>query len=169
MPHPLPEGIEGVKLMCQSTNDPSKRALFALQGMAGLRVSEARSLHSDNIDIQDMMLTVRGKGDKTRAVPISNSAWPFVLDAYKASLESGMPLVNLSDRGARKAVTAAGHALGFKRDISSHDLRATGATHLYNQTKDIRVVQEFLGHASSVTTQVYTGISIDAMRKGLEF
>lgn len=155
--------------MCEWANDPNKKALFALQGMAGLRVSEARSITSDSIDVQDMMLRVRGKGDKTRLVPISKSAWPYIAEAFLISQETGSPIVNLSDRGARKAVTAAGRALGFKREIASHDLRATGATHLYDKTKDIRVVQEFLGHSSSVTTQLYTGVSMDSMRKGLEF
>lgn len=155
--------------MCESTSMPSQKALYALQGMAGLRISEARSLYHYHFDLDDMTMTVRGKGDKTRIVPIAKSAWPYIKEAYEVSLATGAPLVDLSDRGARKAVTAMGKRLKFKRTISSHDLRATGATYLYDRTKDIRVVQDFLGHSSPVTTQIYTAASMDAMREGLEF
>lgn len=166
-PHPLPEGIDGVERMCAATGSYRLAALFALQGMLGLRVSEARSIHRSNFDTGQMMLTVRGKGDKERTIPVSARAWRWLERAYN---EAGAgALVSMPDRTARDAITKSGMQLGFARHISSHDLRATAGTALYNKTHDIRMVQEFLGHSSITTTQTYIGISTDAMREGLEF
>lgn len=166
-PHPLPEGIDGVERMCAATGSHRLAALFALQGMLGLRVGEALSVTRASLDTGQMMLTVRGKGDKERTLPVSQRAWRWLERAYN---EAGTgTLVSMPDRTARDAITKAGAQLGFARHISSHDLRATAGTALYRKTQDIRMVQEFLGHSSITTTQVYIGISTDAMREGLEF
>lgn len=166
-PHPLPEGIDGVERMCSSTGDYKRAALYALQGFLGLRVAEALSVGRSNFDTQQMTLTVRGKGDKERTIAVSNRAWKWIERAYN---EAGAGLVvDIPDRTARDAITKAGHQLGFARHISSHDLRATAATALFNKTKDIRLVQEFLGHSSITTTELYVGTTLESMREGLEF
>lgn len=169
MPHPIPEGIDGVILMCNSTSNESKMALFAMQGLMALRVSEARGITHRHIDTVERVMIVRGKGDKTRHVMLSNRAWEYIEPGYKLSIHTDAPIVDLSDRGARKAVTAMGRKLKFKRPISSHDLRATCATEMFNRTSNIRATQELLGHSSLNTTQIYTAVSRDTMREGLEF
>lgn len=166
-PHPLPEGIDGVERMCSSTGDYKRAALYALQGFLGLRVAEALSVHRSNFDLGQMSLTVRGKGDKERTIALSSRAWRWIERAYN---EAGTgPIVGMPDRTARDAITKAGVQLGFARHISSHDLRATAGTALFRKTKDIRLVQDFLGHSSITTTELYVGTSFDDMREGLEF
>lgn len=169
-PHPLPEGIEGVFRMCEGAKDDQERALFAMQGLLGMRVSEARSIRPEHFDLNEMTVTVRGKGDVTRLIPVSDRAWAQLKSAYeRARVMLGEPLVTMSDRQARYAITECGERLGFKRRISSHDLRATCATKMYEQTLDLRATQELLGHASSSTTERYTLVSMKSMREGLAF
>lgn len=167
--HPIFEGVDGVKLMCESTSNPVHAALFAMQGLLGLRVSEARSVCPNDIDEMRMTMTVRGKGDVTRVVPISMLAWKYIGPVYTQAQFAGEPLVPISDKAARNAITRMGEALGFERSIASHDLRATCGTALYERTKDIRLVQDLLGHANITTTQGYIGVQMDAIRGGLEF
>lgn len=168
IPHPLPEGISGVERMMSAATSASHTALFAMQGLLGMRVSEARSIMPRNIDLDERTITIRGKGDKTRVVPLTPKAWEQIKDAYERACRDGGPIVALSDRGARYAVTRTGARVDLRRSISSHDLRATTATAVFDKTKDIRLVQEMLGHASSKTTELYTHVGIDKMREGME-
>ena len=79
------------------------------------------------------------------------------------------PLIPLEDRNARALVTSIGARAGIKGPVSSHDLRATFATELYNKTHNIRLVQTLLGHASVTTTQAYLGIDMHEGVKAVEF
>lgn len=170
VPHPIPEGMEGVFRMCEEAANDQHRALFAMQGLLGMRVSEALSIRPKDIDVANMQVTVRGKGDVTRTIPLSERAWAFIRPATEDAITTQRPRVlGMSDRGARAAVTATGERLGFQRAISSHDLRATLATGMYDKTKDLRAVQEVLGHASSTTTEIYTMVAMTTMRDGMNF
>lgn len=148
------------------------KALIALCGLVGLRVSEARTLTPSCIEVDVMEVTVFGKGDKQRTIPLTKAAWHFIQPAWIQSVirdETGdSPMIRLSDRGARKFLKEMGFKAGLVREISSHDLRATFATAAYKRTKDIRAVQTLLGHANSSTTEVYTGVEMDAMRAASE-
>lgn len=175
-PHPLPEGIDGVLRMMNACVTPSglitprirrRRALVAFTGLCGLRVGEALSIRPAAVNRLERTLTVRGKGDRTRVVPISDMALPIILDAMDAT-PVGETIVGLADRGARQMLTGLAASAGLSRHVSSHDLRATLATAAYDKSKDLRVVQEILGHASPVQTQVYTGVSRAAMRTAME-
>lgn len=168
-PHPIPEGIEAIRRMIDYTAHPHVRALIAMMGLIGLRVSEARSIRPENFNTSDMTLTVRGKGDKSRTVPVSDEAWAAIQDAFFEAVRDGGPLVNLSDSAARRAYTAAGKRASVSRHTSSHDARATLATAALNNGANIRVVQEILGHASVTSTEVYTGVTEKQMRTGLTF
>lgn len=116
-----------------------------------------------------MILTVYGKGDKVRYVPVSPVAWSAIMGAVVESFEDNSLLCPISDRAARSLVTRMGRTAGLKCEIASHDLRATFATIIQMNTKDIRVVQELLGHASITTTQIYTETQMEAMKKAVEF
>jgi site-specific recombinase XerC len=163
-PHPISEGIPGVVAMIRSSRNPRHRALCALTGLMGLRVAEAISVRPEHFDTATWTLTVRGKGDKTRVVPITPTAWGFIGRAHAAAVASGGPLVPLSNRGARKAISRHARNAKLGNHVASHDMRATFATAAYDKTKDLRAVQELLGHADAKTTQVYTQVSMASMR-----
>lgn len=167
-PHPLPEGMEGVRKLIALAPSPNQQALIALCGMCGCRVGEALDITAASFDLGKMLLTIRGKGDKTRIVPVSSEAWEILQTQIVRSFGAGTSVVNLRDRHARKIITMLGNKAGLQRSISSHDLRATFGTHVYDKTKDIRVVQELLGHSNSAQTELYIGVTDAAMRKAVE-
>lgn len=158
-PHPLPEGIPGVMKMIAATPEKEHRALLALCGLCGLRVSEAVSIRPAHIDLEKMVLLFTGKGARDREVPISSGAMLYILPCYKSAVRENATLVRLCESAARKAIRRAGDRAGLSRTVASHDLRATFATAVYEKSgKDIRAVQELLGHASVTTTEGYVGV-----------
>lgn len=145
------------------------KALIALCGLCGCRVAEALSIRPSDFDLEQMLLHIRGKGDKGRHVPVSNRAWDVMaLSVTRAFVSENAQVVGLRDRFARQIISDLGERAGLRRHISSHDLRSTFATEIYNRTLDLRLVQELLGHSSSTTTELYTGISQDKMRAAVE-
>lgn len=167
--HPIPEGIPGIERMVEVSRNAEQRALLGLCGYAGLRIHEALACEVRWFDLSDMTLTVRGKGDKERIVPISTRAWSAVSSAYVTAVCTKGKLINYQDRSARKTITALGAKAGLSRSVSSHDLRATFATHVYDLTKDQRLVQELLGHANGTTTEIYIGVMHSKMKQAVEF
>lgn len=169
-PHPIPEGPAGVAKMIRVAKSSEERALVVLCGYAGCRVGEALTLTPRDIDLHDMTISIRGKGDKTRVVPLSNQAWSILSTRYveRAHLPN-QPMILIQDRTARAAITRMARIAKLSRKVTSHDLRATFATAVYDKTRDLRVTQELLGHSNSSTTEVYTGISMDKMKKAVEF
>lgn len=170
MPHPLPEGLDGVRRMIEQAKNHQQVALVALGGFVGLRISESLNITTDCFDLDAMMLTVRGKGDKTRVVPVSPVAWTNLVPAYALALSHpDKKLVDYKDRFARQVITNLGKRAKLQRKVSSHDLRATFATAAHDKTLNLRVVQELLGHASSQTTETYTGVGVAQMREAVQF
>lgn len=169
-PHPIPEGIPGVERMIAAANKPAHRAMIALCGLCGLRISEALAIRPSDINTSDMVLTVFGKGSKTRLVPISTKAWEAMKESVFAAFIEGTdsPVVGIKDRFARSLVSDLAKRANLQRHVASHDLRATFATALYNKTLDQRLVQEILGHASGDTTQIYIKVAVDKMRTAVE-
>lgn len=164
-PHPIPDGIEGVCRMADVAENARQRALVAFCGLQGLRVAEALATEVSWLDTANMTLTVWGKGDRSRTIPLTQKAWERIAPAMAEAVLAGRTIiVNYSDRAARDALTRLGRKAGLSRSISSHDLRATFATAAYNKTKDLRAVQELLGHGSAKTTELYTGVSMENMR-----
>jgi integrase/recombinase XerD len=159
------------------------RALLEFLYGTGARISEATGLDIDELqlDCEDPMVRLVGKGGKHRVVPVGSYAVRAV-EAYlvrarpalaRASLR-GTPAVFLNARGGRLTRqgawgvlhAAAGRAgLDPGTDVSPHTLRHSFATHMLDGGADIRVVQELLGHASVTTTQVYTLITVDRLRE----
>lgn len=170
VPHPIAEGMDGVLRLIKVCSKPQHEALVVLCGMVGLRVSEALAVRPSDFSLQgEKRLSVRGKGDKTRIVPVTDQAWDILLMPVGEALVAGNEtVVGLKDRFARQLIKNLGERAGLKYEIASHDLRATLATHVYNKTKNFRLVQEILGHASVNTTQIYIGIEFEKMREGME-
>jgi site-specific recombinase XerD len=164
-PHPIPEGVDGVLRMIDAAADyiPAYAALVALTGLAGLRVSEAAAVRPEDIDATTHTLTVRGKGDKERIIPLSDTAWSSVAPALDRT-EPGETLVEFCSGECRKIITRLGEKAGLSGRVSSHDMRATFATAAYSGSHNLRAVQELLGHASPETTQIYTMVSENDMR-----
>lgn len=163
-PHPLVEGVDGIRLMISVAPTQRKKALIAFIGLVGMRVSEARSITPLSIDPLRMEVTVRGKGDKERTVPISDEAWRHIKPAMYDTADRDS-IVNLSDSAARRCFTRLAEKADLQGRRSSHDGRATLATGMLNKGGNLRVVQEMLGHSSPATTAIYTQVTMDDMRK----
>lgn len=163
-PHPLPEGVAGVLAMIDAAETQDEVNLVVLCGLVGLRVGEATQAEIEDVDIQDAMLMVHGKGDKEREVPLTQRVLDYLMPRLLDHDATDRRLVRMHERWARKTVTRLAERASLTRAASSHDLRATFATAAYAGSGDLRAVQELLGHADSRTTQVYTGISDKAMR-----
>ncbi|MCK2218055.1 site-specific tyrosine recombinase XerD [Actinomadura sp. ATCC 31491] len=151
------------------------RALLEVLYGTGARISEAVGLAVD--DLEDDQVRLRGKGGRTRVVPLGRYA-RAALDAYLVRARPGLlahgrgtPAVFLNARGGRltrqgawEVLQAAAERAGL-HGISPHVLRHSFATHLIDGGADVRVVQELLGHASVTTTQVYTLVTVDKLRE----
>lgn len=154
------------------------RALLELLYSTGARISEAVGIDVDDLDPADRTVLLRGKGGKQRIVPVGRPALEAV-DAYRvrarpalAARGHGTAALLLNARGARLSRQSAWHALrgaaetaGLVADVSPHTLRHCFATHLLAGGADVRTVQELLGHASVTTTQIYTHVTVDALRE----
>jgi integrase/recombinase XerC len=167
--HPLKEGMDGARRMIRFAKNDQQVAIVALGAMVGCRISETLSLTIHSFDIPDMSVTIRGKGDKTRIVPVSTEAWEYLIPCYsKAMTNQGQRLVTYADRTARGIVSDLAAAADLAAPGRSHDLRATFATSVFDQCKNIRVVQELLGHGQVSTTEIYTSARFEQLRKAVE-
>ncbi|PQP15625.1 site-specific tyrosine recombinase XerD [Rhodococcus opacus] len=152
------------------------RALLELLYSTGARISEAVGLDVDDVDTETRSVLLRGKGGKQRVVPVGRPAVES-LDAYlirgrPALASRGTPALFLNVRGGRlsrqsawKVLQTAADAAGISSAVSPHTLRHSFATHLLDGGADVRVVQELLGHASVTTTQIYTLVTVGALRE----
>jgi integrase/recombinase XerD len=157
--------------------DLRDRALLELMYAAGLRASELVELELARLDLEDGLVRVRGKGSKERVVPVGSVA----LSALRRYLRGGRPeLVGervqnrlflnfrggpLTRQGLYKIVQRHAKAAGLDGRMSPHTLRHTFATHLLAGGCDLRSLQEMLGHADVATTQVYTHLSNQHLKK----
>ncbi|GAY13280.1 site-specific tyrosine recombinase XerD [Mycobacterium sp. shizuoka-1] len=154
------------------------RALLELLYSTGARISEAVGLDVDDVDTEARSVLLRGKGGKQRLVPVGRPAIA-ALDAYLvrgrpelARRGRGTPKIFLNARGGQLSRQSAWQVLqdaaeraGISAAVSPHTLRHSFATHLLDGGADVRVVQELLGHASVTTTQIYTLVTVHALRE----
>lgn len=145
----------------------------------GLRISELCGLTVADIDWNEAMLRVRGKGRKERMVPIGEPAlhaiqcyWGFLSQppvesepVFQAGVREVRPV---SPRTLQARLKQHLVAAGLDPAITPHKLRHSYATHLLDAGADLRSVQELLGHAHLVTTQVYTHVSTDRLKKAYD-
>lgn len=153
------------------------RAILELMYSSGLRVSEVVNLQIRDLDLDLGILTCIGKGSKTRRVPMGSSAveWMKSYLALRRKIEnvenqnmfvspSGKPL---NRQLIHSFIKAYGDKCGLE-GVSPHTLRHSFATHLVQNSADIRSVQQMLGHADISTTQIYTHITDAHLRKNYE-
>ncbi len=171
LPRVLSSG-EVTSLLDAPTGSPVDRrdqAVLELLYAAGLRVSELCGLDRTDVDLRGRTVTVLGKGNKQRRVPVHDAA----AAALRAWLEDGRDAMEgppeaafVNRRGARLGPRDVRRILDRRSASPTHPhaLRHTYATHLLDGGADLRVVQELLGHASLATTQVYTHVSKERLR-----
>ena len=160
-------------------------AVLELLYSSGLRVSELVALNRSGIDHAQRTVRVHGKGDKERIVPVGIPAltvierWqrdgrPVLVDAAGTAhgaddaLFLGVRGGRLGDRAVRTLVDRHAAEAGISRHISPHTLRHSAATHLVEGGADLRSVQDFLGHSSLATTQIYTHVSAERLRRTID-
>jgi integrase/recombinase XerC len=147
---------------------------------AGLRVSELVGINLNDLDLEDGLVRVRGKGKKERLAPLGSYAVKALRHWIKRRIahatEDGKDgAVFLNKFGKRLTTRSVGRMLekylkitGLDLRTSPHTLRHSFATHLLNGGADIRSVQELLGHKSLVTTQIYTHVSTAGLKQAYE-
>ena len=153
------------------------RAMLELAYSAGLRAEELVNLDVTSVDRDDEQLRVEGKGGRTRIIPAGEPAWRAV-DAYLERARPGLagdadePALLLSKSGrrlstsdVRRRLAIAVRRAAVQSGVSPHTLRHSFATHLLEGGADLRAIQELLGHASISTTQTYTRVESQRLRK----
>ncbi len=156
------------------------KAIMELLYSTGMRVGELLSLNLEDLDITNAIVKVRGKGRKERIIPVGRTA----IDAIRHYLEVRHELSSgkhsqalfLSERGnrmpgsisVRRRIEKYAKEAGIKKKITPHTLRHTFATHMLNAGADLRSVQEMLGHVNLSTTQIYTHLTTERLKKVYE-
>ncbi len=147
---------------------------------SGIRISELVGLDLGDIDRQRSTIKVMGKGSKERIVPLGQPAlnaidnWinkgraELVSEASGSALFIGSRGKRIDQRVARSVVYQAMEAIGSDKKLGPHTLRHSAATHLLEGGADLRTVQEILGHSSLATTQIYTHVSQERIKKAYE-
>ncbi len=153
------------------------RAMLELLYASGMRVSELVSLNLGDVDAQDGNVRCLGKGNKERLIPIYNQAAETVADyardirprLARSDTEPALFLNRRGDRLTRQGLwqILKGYAksAGLGKQVTPHTLRHSFATHMLNGGADLRSVQELLGHANIATTQIYTHLTSEHIRR----
>ncbi len=188
LPRKLPEVLERDEVEALlAAPDPKTprglrdRAILELLYATGLRVSEVSALPLAALDLVEGEARVIGKRDKERSVILGRPS----VEALRSYLREARPLLEqhsptdavflnqtdgrrLSERSIHKLVVRYANAVGLGRPVTPHTLRHTFATHMLEQGADLRIVQELLGHASLSTTQIYTRVSREHLKRVYE-
>jgi integrase/recombinase XerC len=171
-PRRLPATLDAdqvASLLAISGDDPvtlRDRAMLELFYSSGLRLAELVGLNLGDVDSADRTVRVLGKGSKARVVPVGKQALAALRDwlAVRGELaRSGETAIFVGHRGARvnprivqQRVNEWAKRQGTPMGVHPHMLRHSFATHVLESSRDLRAVQEMLGHASLSTTQIYT-------------
>jgi len=145
----------------------------------GLRISEVCGLQAQDIDWHERLLRVRGKGKKERLLPIGEPALHAINQYWQARPETlgGQAPVFLASSGKLRPLSARDLQLRLKKylaiagldpNLTPHKLRHSYATHLLDAGADLRSVQELLGHAHLATTQVYTHLTTERLKRAYD-
>lgn len=153
------------------------RAMLELMYATGLRVSELTALRLTDVGMNQGVVRVLGKGNKERLVPLGEESLSWLrryLEEARPQLMKGATTPEIFVTARRAGMTRQSfwyrvkrHALdaGITRSISPHALRHSFATHLLNHGADLRVVQLLLGHSDLSTTQIYTHIAREGLKR----
>ena len=157
------------------------RAMLETLYSTGLRVSELVALNVSDVDLGSNVLLVRGKGKKQRVIPLGPGAVQAIIhfldlrrnDSRAAAFDAEALFINkhgqrLSTRSVRRKLDKYLLEAGLDLSISPHTLRHSFASHMLQRGADLRSVQEMLGHQSLSTTQIYTHLSGETVKKAYD-
>jgi integrase/recombinase XerC len=172
VPRKLPNTLDVdqmARLLQIRGNDPvtvRDRAMLELLYSSGLRLAELVNLDPEDLDLDDAMVRVTGKGNKTRLIPVGRFArtsimgWlrvrPTLATEDESALFVGVRGRRISPRTVQHRVYHWAAKAGIPQRVYPHLFRHSFATHLMESSRDLRAVQELLGHADISTTQIYT-------------
>ncbi len=169
---------QSVQLVEINSSEPlaiRDRAIFEILYSSGLRLSELVSLDLDSIDINEALVTVTGKGKKTRKIPVGKKAIIAInnwLKIRKNYTTDDVKALFVSQRGSRLGSRSVQKRLnewaikqGLATDVHPHMLRHSFASHILESSSDLRAVQELLGHSDISTTQIYTHLDFQHLAK----
>ncbi|MDR3049302.1 MAG: tyrosine-type recombinase/integrase [Elusimicrobiota bacterium] len=161
--------LEGIKLR--------DRAMLELLYSSGIRIGELINLKIKNVDFISNVIAVRGKGNRERIVPIGENCLSIIMDYINERKKDGLPydidsplfLDSANKEFDPRAVRQIFYNWFAKADItkkaSPHTIRHSFATHILDRGCDLRSVQEMLGHKNLSTTQIYTHVTIETLKK----
>jgi len=155
------------------------KAILETLYAAGVRVSELVSINMADIDWDEESILIRGKGNKERLAPMGRQSKAALLDYVQHSrnllLQAGQTTTDalflnkfgsrLSARSVRNIINKYVDTVAITQKVSPHTLRHSFATHLLNGGADLRTVQELLGHVKLSTTQIYTHLTKENIKK----
>ncbi len=164
------EAVRLVELPTDGDLGLRDRAMLELLYSSGLRVSELCSLTWRNLDLDDSLVTVLGKGGKTRVVPVGSHA----VNALKAWQQKSAPALQapvfpgragavISARAVQLRLRQLAQRQGIWKRVYPHLLRHSFASHMLESSGNLRGVQELLGHADIATTQIYTHLDFQRL------
>jgi integrase/recombinase XerD len=180
LPRSLTESEVDALLAAPETSDPlghRDRAMLEVLYATGLRVSELINLRQSEVNLNQGVLRIRGKGDRERLIPFGEESQRWIREfmtgpRLEILLERQSEYLFPTRRGDRMTRQAFWHIIkryAKKADIearlSPHTLRHAFATHLLNHGADLRVVQMLLGHSDLSTTQIYTHVARERMKE----
>lgn len=157
----------------QKTLGLRDKAILETLYATGLRISELVNLNHRDVNFHSGWLRVKGKGSRERMVPLGGEALRWIKEYATKKGEEGKNFPLFCNRYGRRIsrqscwsiVRKYAEKAGINKDISPHALRHSFATHLLSKDADLRAVQELLGHVSISTTQVYTHITQERLRR----
>lgn len=153
------------------------KCILELLYSTGLRISELVGLKLENIDLSVSLVKVMGKGSKERIVPLNDITTEYITkyikdirpQMLKTTQTDALFLNNhgkgLTRQAVFKMIKKRASDIGLKKDISPHTLRHSFATHLLQNGADIRFIQELLGHSDLATTEIYTHIANETLKR----
>ena len=152
------------------------RVIMELLYSSGIRVNELVNLNINDVDFFNEEIKVTGKGNKERIVPVGSVAINFLqkyVKELKNKTNTKILFINknkgrLTTRAVEMIVKSYAKKAGILKRVTPHTLRHSFATHLLDRGADLRSVQELLGHSNLSTTQIYTHLSIQKLKKEYE-
>lgn len=161
-----------VKLLFNNLENKKSRLMISLLYACGMRVSELVNLKLDDFNFNEMTGIIKqGKGRKDRIFNIPKHLFKQLIKQVEQQRERNQeylfngPKGKLSTRNIQKIVQKAIKKSGIRKSVHPHTLRHSFATHLLENNIDIRKIQELLGHSDLSTTQIYTHISTEELKK----
>ncbi len=161
-----------IKDLIDNTDNLKHRLLIELLYSTGLRLSECINLKYTDLDLNEGTGWVRlGKGSKDRIFIVSDMFKKDLLEYKEKSASDGKGYIftvngeKMSPRGIQHAINISAQRAGIEKDVHVHTLRHSFATHLLENGVDIRKIQKLLGHSNLQTTQIYTQVSSEEIKK----